>query len=74
MLSQVHSNQNKLNGHMLMTIIQNVRFLSRQGLALRGHDDESNFTQLLKLRSIDQTDTCDWLAKEGDDKYASPEV
>ena len=29
MLSQVHSNQKKLNGHMLMTIVQNVRFLSR---------------------------------------------
>ena len=36
MLSQVHSNQKKMNGHMLLTILQNVRFLSRQGLALRG--------------------------------------
>ena len=75
MLSQVHSNQKKLNGRMLMTIIQNVQFLSRQGLALRGHDDdESSFTQLLKLRSVDQTDICDWLAKKCGDKYTSPEV
>ena len=75
MLSQVHSNQKKINSHMLLTILQNVRFLSRQGLALRGHDDdESNFTQLLKLRSVDHTDICDWLAKKGGDKYTSPEV
>ena len=75
MLSQVHSNQKKLNGRMLMIIMQNVRFLSRQGLALTGHgDDESNFTQLLKFRSVDQTDICDWLAKKGGDKYICPEV
>ena len=75
MLSQVHSNQKKLNGRMLMTIMQNVRFLSRQGPALGGHgDDESNFTQLLKLRSVDQTDIYDWLAKKDGDKYISPEV
>ena len=64
---------------MLMTIMQNVWFLSRQGLTLRGYDDdddddEGNFTQLLKLRSVDQTDLCDRLAKKGGDKYASPEV
>ena len=43
---------------------------------LRGYDDddEGNFTQLLKLRSVDQTDLCDRLAKKGGDKYASPEV
>ena len=75
MLSQVHSNQKKRNAHMLMKIMQNVWFLSRHGLAVRGYNDnESSFTQLLKLRSVDQTDIYDWLAKNGDDKYTSPEV
>ena len=79
MLSQVHSNQKKMNGRMLMTIMQIVRFLSKQGLTLRGcddddDDDEGNFTQLLKLRSVDQSDLCDRLAKKGCYKYASPEV
>ena len=54
MLSQARCEQKKLNGRMLMTILQNVQYLGRQGLALRGHnDEESNFTQLLKLRSHD---------------------
>ena len=51
MLSQAHSEQRKQNSQMLLTIMQNIQFLGRQSLALRGHsDDESNFTQLLKLR------------------------
>ena len=38
-----------------MTILQNIPFLGRQGLAFKGHDDqESKFIQLLKLRSFDQ--------------------
>ena len=28
----------------------------------------------MKLRSVDQTDICDWLAKKGGDKYTSPEI
>ena len=31
--SQVHSKQKKINGYMLLSILQNVQFLSRQGLA-----------------------------------------
>lgn len=75
MLSQAHSQQKKLNGHMLMTVMQNIQFFGRQGLALRGHnDEESNFTQILKLRSHDQSEITDWLAKKGGDKYTSPEI
>ena len=60
---------------MLMTILQNVQYLGRQGLTLRGHnDEESNFTQLLKLRSHDQPDISDWLARKGGDKYTTPEI
>ena len=55
MLSHAHSEEKRLNGQMLMIILQNLQFLGRQGIALRGHDqDESNFIQLVKLRRYDQ--------------------
>ncbi len=74
MLSLARSEQKKLNGRMLMTVMQNVQFLGRQGLSFRGHTDgESNFIQLMELRSHDQHDIADWLAKKAD-KYTSPEI
>lgn len=54
MLSHSHSVEKKQNGEMIMIIMQSLLYLSRQNIALRGHDDnESNFIQLLKLRSHD---------------------
>jgi len=39
---------------VLLRIFTTLRYLGRQGLALRGHEDsESNFKQLLLLRSDD---------------------
>ena len=44
--------------------IKNIRFLGRQGIALRGHDDsESNFIQLLNLRACDDPKIANWLQK-----------
>ena len=75
MISQALNQQKKLNSRMLLTIMQSLQFLTRQALALRGHnDDESNFIQLLKLRSCDQPEISEWLAKKGGDKYTSPEI
>ena len=55
MLSQVHSEEKQRNGRMLMNIMQNIQFLGRQGIALRGHNEsESNFIQLMRLRCHDQ--------------------
>jgi len=55
MLSKKHHEDKVLNGRMLMNIMQNLQCLGRQGIPLRGHNDkESNFIQLLKLRSHDQ--------------------
>lgn len=55
MLSQCLSRHKKLNSHMLLVIVQTLQFLTRQALAVRGHDDgKSIFIQLLKLRSCDQ--------------------
>ena len=35
----------------LLTILENIQFLSRQGLAFRGNNEGRNFDQLLKLSS-----------------------
>ena len=51
---------------MLVTIMKNLQFLGRHGLALRGHNEsESNFIQLLKLRGHDQNVYSILLANEG---------
>ena len=48
--------------------LSNIRFLGRQGLALRGHGDESdsNYIQLMKLRAEDDPRISDWLNKKTD--------
>ncbi|XP_026819100.1 zinc finger MYM-type protein 1-like [Rhopalosiphum maidis] len=48
-------------------ILSSIVFLAKQGVAIRGHTDESaNFNQLLKLRSEDSTElkNCDITVKE----------
>ena len=54
---------------------RNIRFLERQGIALRGSGDEidSNFSQLLRLRIDDIPDMQKWLDKKKD-KYTSPDI
>ena len=56
-LSTAHGAEKALN-RMLRRILQNIRFLARQGLSLRGGGDgeDSNFTQLLRLRAFDCPD------------------
>ena len=47
MLSSALQEQKEMNGRMLM---QSIKFLGRQGLPLRGHDEkESNFIQIRGL-------------------------
>ena len=48
-----------------MKILQNIKFLARQGLALRGRDDDcnSNFMQLYHLRAIGNPELQIWLQK-----------
>ncbi len=54
MLSHSHSIEKEQNGRLLIIIIESLHYLGRPGIAMRGHDDyESNFIQLLKLRSSD---------------------
>ena len=55
-------------------IIESVRFLARQGLAMQGHTDaESNFNQLLKLTANDVPLLTDWLQRKND-KYTSHDI
>lgn len=65
------------NRKMFMLVLNNIRFLARQGLALRGDGDEgnSNFIQLLRLRCQESTsvDVDKWLARRLT-KYTSPEI
>ena len=63
-----------MNRKIFIKILQNIQYLVRQGIALRGHDDnESNFLQLFKLQGHDNHDMNNWLEKKGDN-YLSPEI
>ena len=55
MLSRGHAQEKSENRHCFLKILSSIHFLARQGIALRGDGDEadSNFVQLLKLRSAD---------------------
>lgn len=49
----------------LVKIIGSVRFLATQGLAIRGHNDESsNILKLLKLRAEDSLELDAWLQRD----------
>lgn len=50
----------------LMAIFTSLRFLCRQGLAIRGHEEiNSNFRQLLELRKHDIPELNDWMGRTG---------
>ena len=65
MLSTEDRKEKEAN-RMLRIIIESIRFLARQGLALRGQKDDtnSNFSQLLLLRGIDCPALLTWLNKK----------
>ena len=65
--------ERKRNRKMFIKILENVRFLCRQGLAFQGNEDSGNFIQLLKLRSADDPHLYNWMQKKRD-KYTSHEI
>ena len=68
------SEERQVNRRMLHVIVRSIKYLARQGLALRGHSsDEGNFIQLLKLQSETDPALQTWLAKERE-KYTSGEI
>ena len=57
-----HQNKNRA---MLLKILSTLRFLACQGLAIRGHTDESsNFYNLLQLRCEDDENLSKWLKQK----------
>jgi hypothetical protein len=51
----------------LSVIFTSVKYLARQGQALRGHDEhDGNFMQLLRLRAADITELTLWLERKVD--------
>ena len=60
------------NRTMLLKTLSSLRFLLRQGLAIRGHkESEGNLIQLLYLRSDDCPKLSKWLRNQ---QYLSPEI
>ena len=85
MLSLTHAHQKAVNRQMLKIILSSIRYLARQGLALRGRyktasenadkrgELDSNLLQLLKTRSEDNPELKTWLQKS-QDKFTSPDI
>ena len=69
------------NQKVLRKILESIRFLARQSLSFRGNwsndsksEENSNFHQLLLLRSLDYQDLEKWLNSGSNKKYTSPEI
>ena len=84
MLSHMYAQQKAEYREMLRIILSSIRFLGRQGLALRGRykstensglggEIDSNFVQLLKVRAEDNSKLLYWMEKSRD-KFMSPDI
>ena len=74
-LSAHHKHEKIKSRQCFLKILSTIRFLGRQGLALRGHGNESdsNFTQLMKLQGEDDPAIEGWLEKKTN-KYTSADI
>ena len=76
-LRHEHEEEKRINRKMLLLILEAIRFLVRQGLPLRGDDNdvESNFIQLLHLlgKHCAPQNIHHWLSKKTN-KYTSHEI
>ena len=63
-LSSARAQNKAENRRVLQKILQNVKFLGRQGIAFCEHDDaENNFMQLFKLQEMDNPGLSAWLKR-----------
>jgi len=61
-LNQQSNTEQSRNRQMLMKILATLKFLCRQGLAIRGHEHSAgNFQELLRLRCEDDGELKSWL-------------
>ena len=67
-MSDAIAAEKKENIRCLIKILQNVLFLGRQGLALRGDEDDKsgNFYQLMLLRALDDPNLLKWINRNYD--------
>ena len=74
-LSQQYAMEMAKNRRMLLRIMTSIRFLARQALPLRGHNDDSdgNLIQLLKLQGGEDSKLLEWLQKKAN-KYTSASI
>ena len=72
-LSQQHALAKTRNRETFYHILRSVKYLSRQGLALRGHGDDTdgNLTQLLKMKAETDHHLAAWLERK-DNTCMSP--
>ena len=75
MQNEATATQMELNRRCLVKIVETLQFLARQGLALcwDNSDDDSNFTQTLKLRAKDIPQLTDWM-KRKQNKFMSHDI
>ena len=75
MLSSTLATVKRDNRCLLPKVAENIKFLARQGITLRGDGDEagSNFVQLLNLRVADDPQVLSCMQRRTD-KYTSPQI
>lgn len=71
-LEHAHKMEQKARREALIKQLSSLRYLLRQGLAVRGHEaSEINLIQLLELHSGDDPQLKKWI---NDQKYCSPDI
>ena len=75
LLSSQHAKEKANNRQTMLKLLSNICYIARQSLPLRGdvEEDDSNYSQLLRLRGTDDARVLDWIKRKSD-KYTSPEV
>ncbi len=76
MITKQHEAEKRSNRTMLMKLLHCIRYLARQGLAFRGHHEDSfafegNLYQLLLLQASDSPQLATWIKKRD---YISPAI
>ena len=74
-LSQQFARQKEKNRQALHQIMTSIKFLSRQGLPLRGDKDEldGNLHQLLRMKAETDLNLAEWLQRK-QNVYTSPDI
>lgn len=71
-LSKKNEEEQQAHRETLLQLFDSLLFLARQGLATRGHTDEtSNYKQLLSLRAKDSPGLAAWLRSDRHNKWLS---